>query len=176
MLEAPTAEAPTAEAPTAGTDAGGTDALEAPMPEAPTVRGAHVRRDSAARSPTAAGQPSSAAACGIGSTCGSDNKCQQCPATDLPDDAFFDQNCDGIDGQLDGGIFLSPTGNDSAPGTRSQPVASLAKAFTLAQTAPHKTIYIASGTYDAGTPSMLWNSPVSLYGGYSRTSARATRR
>jgi hypothetical protein len=105
--------------------------------------------------------------CSGGFFCGN-NSCQPCAASDLPDDAFIDQNCDGIDGQLDGGIFVSAdSGNDSWPGTRSQPVASLGAAFSLARAAPHKTIYIASGTYDAGSPGMVWDSPVSLYGGYS---------
>ncbi len=105
--------------------------------------------------------------CGTGFFCGN-NRCQQCAATDLPDDAFDDRNCDGIDGQLDGGIFVSEDiGNDSWPGTKSQPVASLAVAFDRARAAPHKTIYVGSGTYDAGSSGMLWDSPVSLYGGYS---------
>ncbi|MFE8601869.1 hypothetical protein [Archangium violaceum] len=105
--------------------------------------------------------------CGTGFTCGGDNKCQPCQPTDPPDDAFADLNCDGIDGQLDGGIFLSSSGNDSAPGTKSQPVASLAVAFERARTASHKTIYVGSGTYDVGSSGMLWDSPVSLYGGYT---------
>src|ERR1700710_2654047 len=38
-------------------------------------------------------------------------------ATDTPDMAFEDTNCDGVDGDLAEAVFVAPTGSDSNPGT-----------------------------------------------------------
>ena len=44
-------------------------------------------------------------------------------AADIPDLAFVDSNCDGIDGTEKDAIFASPSGNDANPGTKAQPEA-----------------------------------------------------
>jgi len=42
-------------------------------------------------------------------------------APDVPDLAFVDSNCDGIDGTEKDVIFASPQGSDADPGTRAKP-------------------------------------------------------
>ncbi|HEX4627805.1 MAG TPA: MXAN_6577-like cysteine-rich protein, partial [Gemmatimonadales bacterium] len=46
---------------------------------------------------------------------------------DKPDLAFVDENCDGIDGTIADAIFVSTHGNNTNPGTMSQPVATITK-------------------------------------------------
>ena len=42
-------------------------------------------------------------------------------ATDLPDLAFVDSDCDGIDGREAKAVFVSPVGKDTNPGTKAAP-------------------------------------------------------
>ena len=44
---------------------------------------------------------------------------------DLPDPAFLDTNCDGIDGTVDRAVFVATNGIDSNPGTRDAPCATV---------------------------------------------------
>lgn len=39
---------------------------------------------------------------------GSDLTCQKTPDPDVPDSSFVDNNCDGIDGDVNNAIFVSP--------------------------------------------------------------------
>lgn len=106
--------------------------------------------------------------CPMGSTCGvvQLGQCSACDpaAYDAPDPNFIDSNCDGLDGTVDGGLFVDPeTGSDFSPGTRSQPLYSLAKAAELVQLTPSiHTVFIAGGV----TGGLTWRAPVSLAGGY----------
>lgn len=106
--------------------------------------------------------------CATGLTCGSlqPGRCAPCDlnAFDVPDPDFADTNCDGIDGTVDGGLFVDPqSGSDLAPGTRTRPLYSLARAAELVQLAPTShTIFIAQGV----TEGLTWRAPVSLAGGY----------
>ena len=45
---------------------------------------------------------------------------------------FADSNCDGIDGQVMTGTFVSPAGNDGNPGTMAMPVLTIAHAIMIA--------------------------------------------
>ncbi len=107
-------------------------------------------------------------ACGLGQTCGvlQPGQCATCELTafDAPDPDFVDNNCDGIDGTVDGGLFLDPVGgSDLAPGTRAAPLKTLARAALLTSQAPSfHTVFIAEGTLAGQT----WRNPVSLAGGY----------
>jgi len=83
---------------------------------------------------------------------------------DLPDDAFVDANCDGIDGDASAAIFVSPSGNNANPGTRTQPVLSIATALSLAGLAGKSQVYVDQGLY-LGTVQLV--NGISLYGGYS---------
>jgi hypothetical protein len=90
---------------------------------------------------------------------------------DVPDNAFFDSNCDGIDGDPSRAVFVAspPFGSDASPGTMLQPVATLEKGIQLAGAAtPVKDVYAARGTYNSSGP-LLLVSGVSLYGQYDGT-------
>ena len=50
-------------------------------------------------------------------------------ATDHPDLAFEDLNCDGIDGDRDGAYFVMPAGNDNNVGTENAPFQTIQKAI-----------------------------------------------
>jgi hypothetical protein len=81
-------------------------------------------------------------------------------AADQPDLTFADTNCDGIDGQRTGPVFVSPAGDDAAAGTIAAPVATIDHAMAIAGSRP---VYLAKGSYahaSAGT------AATSLYGGY----------
>lgn len=86
-------------------------------------------------------------------------------AIDVPDDLFYDANCDGIDGTPGDAIFVDPAvGQDSNDGTKDTPVKRLSAALTLAAN-KGKAIYLAQGIYDEADLQMV--KPVSIYGGYS---------
>jgi hypothetical protein len=90
---------------------------------------------------------------------------------DVPDNSFFDANCDGIDGDGSRAVFVAPPpfGSDANPGTMQQPLATVEKGIQLAGAAtPVKDVYVARGTYTpAGTLALV--SGVSLYGQYDGT-------
>ena len=119
--------------------------------------------------------------CTAGETCGvvTRGQCAPCvpDAFDPPDPNFVDANCDGLDGTIDGGLFVSRGGSDqSGTGTQSNPLFSLRRAAELVATRPEvHTVFIGEGTYEGVT----WTAPVSLAGGYdpswSRSSTALTR-
>ena len=99
-------------------------------------------------------------------------------AVDLPDDLFADTNCDGIDGDVAGAVFVHPLGSDAAAGTIEAPVASVSVAVALALAAG-KDVYVAEGTY-AESATLALEDGVSIYGGYdvldwSRDDAHTTQ-
>ena len=89
-------------------------------------------------------------------------ECQIKSATDVPDLRLLDSNCDGIDGDVNHAIFVSPRGNDSAAGTMKQPLLTLSAAIAAARAAG-KDVYAALGTYNE---SITLQDGVNLYGGY----------
>lgn len=86
--------------------------------------------------------------------------------TDLPDDAFIDANCDGIDGDIAAAVFVSPTGNDANPGTKALPVKSINVAIGLAGSLAKTQVYVDKGSY-SGTVTLA--NGISLYGAYNST-------
>jgi hypothetical protein len=91
-------------------------------------------------------------------------------AADVPDLHFVDSNCDGIDGDLAHAIFVSPTGDDSGPGTEAQPKQTIS-AGILAASNVDKDLYVAAGSY----PGVLEMADgVSVYGGFDASWHRAT--
>ncbi len=91
---------------------------------------------------------------------------------DLPDDAYVDRNCDGIDGDLNGAVFVSPLGSDANPGTSpALPVRTVAYAVALAG-ALGRDVYAASGSY-AEAQTLNLPDGVSIYGGFSAIDFRA---
>jgi hypothetical protein len=53
-------------------------------------------------------------------------------AADEPDLGFVDANCDGIDGDAAGAVFVAPSGSDANPGTQAAPVQTIGAAVALA--------------------------------------------
>ena len=84
-------------------------------------------------------------------------------AVDAPDaPAFADTDCDGVDGDADGAIFVSPAGLDSNPGTRAQPKQTLGNALVAAE-AVVKDVYAMAGTY---AERLVVRNGVDVHGGY----------
>jgi hypothetical protein len=83
-------------------------------------------------------------------------------APDLPDLAFVDSNCDGIDGTEKDAIFASPKGSDADPGTRAKPKRQVQAALDAAQTGKKHQVLAAAGSYAHVTAV----SGVGVYGGY----------
>ena len=48
------------------------------------------------------------------------------------------------------GVFVAPSGDDGAPGTKARPVRSLTKAAELAGASSRPRMYVCAGTYNAG--------------------------
>jgi hypothetical protein len=81
---------------------------------------------------------------------------------DLPDGA--DQNCDGVDGELDNAVFVAKNGNDGAAGTVDAPMLTINAAVDKALASGKRDVYVATGVYAL---SVVLKEGVSLYGGYS---------
>ncbi len=93
-------------------------------------------------------------------------------ATDKPDLAFVDSNCDGIDGDKASALFVSPNGNDANGGSFGHPLATMTAAVSAAQ-ASGKDIYAAAGTY-YDKVAFLTTGNIGIYGGYdAQTWARS---
>ncbi len=86
-------------------------------------------------------------------------------AADLPDLAFVDSDCDGIDGQETKAVFASPLGKDTDPGTKAKPKRQIAAAVTAAATTG-RYVLAAAGDYTGVTAV----SRVGIFGGYDATS------
>jgi hypothetical protein len=67
-------------------------------------------------------------------------------APDLPDLAFVDSNCDGIDGTAKDAIFVGGSGNNSNPGTRAASKRDIQAAVLVAALAD-KDVYVAGSDY-----------------------------
>jgi len=95
---------------------------------------------------------------------GCEYQCTFTSASDAPDSAGIDANCDGIDGEVARGIFVATTGSDSAAGTMNAPFATIARALTEAgNVSGLDHIYVATGQYDAQVTLV---SGISIFGGY----------
>ncbi|HMA94966.1 MAG TPA: hypothetical protein VKP30_19880, partial [Polyangiaceae bacterium] len=104
----------------------------------------------------------------VAGAAGSESK-PACVATtdnDAPDPNGEDSNCDGIDGTVTRSVFVSPDGLDSAVGTLDDPVRTIGKAVTLAQTSGGKRpdILICAATYPENV--LVSGAAVNLHGGY----------
>jgi hypothetical protein len=82
-------------------------------------------------------------------------------APDLPDLAFVDSNCDGIDGTERGAVFASPLGADTNPGTRAEPKRSIDAAVAAAASSG-RYVLAAAGRYGH----VEAQKDVGIYGGY----------
>jgi hypothetical protein len=120
-------------------------------------------------------------ACGGTRTCGGATGWDAClpPApTDTPDGTFSDDDCDGIDGDLDGGIFVSVSGQDVAGcGTDyaglAQPYCrSISFGIGQAFFAGFSYVYVQAGNYDEV---VVLYPGIHVFGGYDDTWRRDGR-
>jgi hypothetical protein len=107
-------------------------------------------------------------------TNGCEYACTFTSATDLPDVNFVDANCDGMDGEVGNGIYVSPTGDDTYPGTMAQPRRTIAAGVAAALQQNKRDVYVSAGAYSG--PVTLTNvSGVNVAGGYAPGTTRWTR-
>jgi hypothetical protein len=99
--------------------------------------------------------------------CGGDPMASDAPDAEVP---FIDSNCDGIDGNITGAIFVATFGNDGNPGTTALPKKTIQDAINTA-TLSGKDVYVAEGTY-AGPTLQLANG-VSVFGGFKADWSRS---
>jgi hypothetical protein len=88
---------------------------------------------------------------------------------DPQDREGYDEDCDGIDGEIERSVFVSPEGSDAHSGRApDEPLLTLGAAGELARTAcdPSCDILLAAGRYDDGRTYEPVTG-VSHYGGYS---------
>ncbi len=86
---------------------------------------------------------------------------------DLPDPAFVDADCDGVDGTLTDAVFVSSAGSDAADGiTPATPVATLDHALNVARATGRTQILVAVGTFAISEPVDLDGGGVGIHGGY----------
>jgi len=116
-------------------------------------------------------EPVCAVQCAEGYTDLNDNLLDGCECLtgdgeDLPDGE--DQNCDGIDGEVDNGVFVAPWGADDAAGTISDPLASIPAGIAKALETGKRDVYVAAGIYP-GSVELVAGAHV--YGGYSNNFA-----
>lgn len=82
---------------------------------------------------------------------------------DLPDIAFIDRNCDGIDGEVSGAVFVDTrSGLDGNDGSRAAPKRTIAAAIGAAS-ASNRDVYVSEGNY---VESVVLSAGVSVFGGY----------
>jgi len=101
-------------------------------------------------------------------------ECEFISATDLPDvdcvdppectQVAKDQNCDGVDGELAGAVFVAKNGSDAGAGTIDEPMLSIQAAVDKAADEKKRDVYVATGVYSG---SILLAAGVQLWGGYS---------
>jgi len=92
---------------------------------------------------------------------------------ETPDGAFFDENCDGIDGNVATGIFVapSPTGSNSGSCTMASPCRTIGYALGKV-TSSRREVYVRAGDYDE-TVNLV--SYAQIYGGYNASWQRGPR-
>ena len=91
------------------------------------------------------------------------NGCECLFVADFDEPDGIDQDCDGIDGEIDKGVFVAKTGTDANPGTLALPVATVGKGLEIAKKLAKRDLYVAGGVYP-GSIDLV--AGVSLYGGY----------
>ncbi len=95
---------------------------------------------------------------------GSDDgcECEVQAELDLPDGD--DQDCDGIDGEIDQGVFVSKIGRAEGLGSIDDPVNTVQRAIDLADEQGFRDVYVATGVY---SENIDLREGVNVFGGYS---------
>ncbi len=105
---------------------------------------------------------------------GCEYQCTFTSAVDLPDVAFTDANCDGMDGEVNNGIFVSLTGDDTNIGTRDEPVLTIEEGLRKAVAQNKRDVYVSSGAF-TGPLVIASVSGKNVAGGYQPSTLRWTR-
>jgi len=82
---------------------------------------------------------------------------------DDPDEAFFDANCDGIDGDISKSIFVASYGDDTNPGTQALPKKTIQSGIDAAQMTGMSWVLVGDGQHDGG---FSLKDGISISGGY----------
>ncbi len=90
-------------------------------------------------------------------------ECIPLPGDDLTGDGI-DSNCDGIDGDVDRGVFVAKDGSDNNPGTREQPVLTITKGLEVAVAINKRDVYVATGVY---SERVVLREGIGVFGGFS---------
>ncbi|MGM0576379.1 MAG: MopE-related protein [Myxococcota bacterium] len=90
-------------------------------------------------------------------------ECQPQAGPDVAGDSV-DSNCDGIDGELNGAVFVAKDGDDAQPGTREAPLLTIAAGIQRAFDEGKTDVYVATGVY---SESVELVDGIRVYGGYS---------
>lgn len=105
------------------------------------------------------------------STC--DGDCDDADRTTYPGAAEIcgdgvANDCAGAADEGCAGVFVAPPplGDDASPGTRSDPVATIARGIAIAQAMAGADVYVAAGTY---SEAIVMADGISLLGGYEPT-------
>jgi hypothetical protein len=94
-------------------------------------------------------------------------ECTPMAGLDMPDaepGAHSDGNCDGIDGEREGALFISKAGADTNPGTLEAPKRTIQAGLDVAAESGTAFVYVATGLYDEN---LMLRRGVRVYGGYS---------
>ncbi len=119
--------------------------------------------------------------CNAVRTCGGASGWGACQgaATDLPDEQYQDDNCDGIDGELGAGVFVATTGIDRASGATAgcglvytDPCRTVDFGLERAVEESKKYVYVQAGNYNEVTTLQAGKTVV---GGYDTNWQRAAR-
>jgi hypothetical protein len=94
--------------------------------------------------------------------------------TDVPDGNFVDDNCDGIDGDINAGIFVAKGGVDNSTCglTTATPCLSINGGILRASDESKKYVYVQAGDY---TEVVVMLSGKHVYGGFNNMWKRASR-
>ena len=91
-------------------------------------------------------------------------ECGYVGAVDFPDGT--DQNCDGVDGEVDNSIFVAKNGKDTNSGAIDAPMLTLNAAIQKAAADGRRDVYVATGVY---AENVVLAAGVNTYGGFSAT-------
>ncbi|MCC6621980.1 MAG: hypothetical protein IT385_12030 [Deltaproteobacteria bacterium] len=90
-------------------------------------------------------------------------ECTPIAGPDLAGDSL-DTNCDGIDGEVAKGVFVSKSGAAGNPGTRELPLLAVQAAITKAKNEGKRDVYVATGVY---SENIVLAEGIGVFGGYS---------
>lgn len=115
--------------------------------------------------------------CAVQLTCGGAVGWGACTApstTDVPDGTYTDDNCDGIDGTVTDGIFVSVAGVDGSTCglTYTTPCAHVSYGVQRAHDSARHNVYVQAGSY---TEVVILLDGISVWGGYDASWQRADR-